>query len=250
MSQLGHSFNVSRISFRPAIRRIAVTVVSLTAPLILSVLAPTPAHAAKKPHDLDCHGVIVGGTYRNVRVEPGHWCGLTFATVTGNVTAVRPTAFQMATTRVAGNVKVTGATSNPNASSIPGLGTANVICSSAILGDVTITGSGKNAPWDLSSTNYPVVAANISTCLAQIYVGGDVTFNDNLGAPNAVGGATILGDLTCKRNGAFTSGVVLPFMKNGVHGKVSGQCAKYSQRGDNPKIVPGVPVWLRPKAQP
>ena len=212
-----------------------------------SALAPSASYAAKGPRDLNCHGLVAGGVYRNVTVTPGHWCGLTFAKVTGNVVATRPTAFQMATTRVAGSVTVTGTSSFPNAAGIPGLGTANVICSSAILGNVTITDSGKKAPWDLSSTNYPVVGANISTCLSQIYVGGNVTFNDNLGAPNAVGGATVLGNLTCWGNGAFTSGVLLPFMKNGVHGKVSGQCKQYSQHGDNPKIIPGVPLWLRPK---
>lgn len=227
-------------------KKISIRSVALASLALVAAAIPAQSAAASVPRDLNCHGLIVGGTYRNVTVTPGHWCGLTFAKVTGNVVATRPTSFEMATTSVRGNVTVTGATSYPNKAGIPGLGTANVICSSVIGGNVTITGSGKNAPWDVSSTNYPTVALNISTCLSQISVGGNVIFNDNHGAPNAVGGASSKGNLTCLRNGRFTTGVVLPFMKNGVHGRVRGQCRSYSMHGKNPNIVPGAPLWLKP----
>lgn len=224
--------------------KIRLVAIALLALIVASL--PATSVAASSPKDLNCSGLVASGTYRNVIVKPGHWCALLYTTITGNIVATRPRSFEMALTSVHGNVTVTGTTSYPDKDGMPAFGTANVICSSVIGGNVTITGSGKNAPWDLSSSNYPTVALNISTCLSQISVGGSVVFNDNHGTPNAVGGASIKGNLTCLRNGPFTSGVVLPFMKNGVHGRVHGQCKPYSMHGNNPAILPGPPMWLKP----
>lgn len=202
-----------------------------------------PASAAQA-QDVTCADqILMGGTYHDVTVAKGHWCMVFVSTVTGDIRSMGATTFGLAGSAVGGDVTVTGTTSYPNKAALPGLGTANGICSSVIHGSVVVTGSGPDAPWNISSTNYPPFA-NFSNCLAQIHVERNVTFDDNLGGPNAIAGANIDGDLECHGNAPFTDGVLIPFMKNGVAGTSSGQCAGLAVKGENPDIVPGPPAFL------
>ena len=60
---------------------------------------------------------------------------------------------------------------------------------------------------------------------------GNLTFDDNAGAPNEIGGADIEGSLECHGNGNFTTGVLRPYQKNQVDGTSSGQCAAFAVKG-------------------
>ena len=186
---------------------------------------------------------LLHGSYGDVTVTPGHWCAIGFSTVSGNVDVTGASSFFMYASRVNGNVTITGTTSHPNAAIAPGFGPASAICADAIYGNLTITGSGPNAPWNISGTNYPPVLST-SNCLSQIFVLGNVTFDNNAGAPNEIGGADIEGNLECLGNGKFTTGIVLPYFKSGVNGTTTGQCAGFAVKGDNSNIFPGPPPWL------
>ena len=139
------------------------------------------------------------------------------------------------------DVTVTHTSSNPNTAAFFGLGTANGVCSSTIRGDLTITDSEPDAPWDVSSTNYPTLG-NFSTCVSQISVGGNLDFLRNRATANQVAGAVVGGSLTCSGNGGFVAGEILPPYPNKVARTVSGQCAHNSVGAhDATRIVPGVP---------
>ncbi len=181
--------------------------------------------------------LLVGGSYGDVTVTPGHWCIVGFSTVHGNIDVTNASAFYLFTSSVAGNVTITGTTSNGNAAIAPGvaaifpaLGPANSICTSAINGSLTITGSSPTAPWNIGGTNYPPFFTN-STCALPISVQGNVTFDNNAGAPNEIGGSDIEGNLECHGNGTFTTGVLTPYHKNQVAGISSGQCAAFAVKG-------------------
>src|SRR5688500_17869195 len=70
------------------------------------VAGPAPAAAAK---DVQCEGVLMGVTVRNVTVSSGGTCILRDAKVTGRVTALGASYFQAIHTEIAGDVAGTGA---------------------------------------------------------------------------------------------------------------------------------------------
>ena len=181
--------------------------------------------------------LLAGGSYGDVTVTPGHWCMVGFSSVRGNIDVTDASAFYLFTSSVAGNVTITGTTSNANMAILPGLaaivpalGPADSICTSAIGGNLTITGSSPTAPWNVGGTNYPPFFTN-STCTLPISVRGNVTFDNNAGAPNEIGGSDIEGNLECHGNGNFTTGVLTPYHKNQVAGTSSGQCAAFAVKG-------------------
>ncbi len=110
---------------------------------------------------------------------------------------------------IEGDVTITGATAHPDASGETFGGSANAICTTEIRGDVTISGSGPNAPWNLGSTNYPPYA-NFSNCVFPNTIRGTVRFTDNASTVNAIGGNDIAGDLVCTGNAGFAPGFVAP----------------------------------------
>jgi hypothetical protein len=194
-------------------------------------LIAVPGAAAARPSDLVCSNQWVnGGSFHDVTVLKGSWCLIGDATITGNFQALGATSigiFDGAT--IAGDVKISGTTSNPNASGEIFGGTANGICTTKIGGDLEITHSGPNAPWNVGSTNYPPLV-NFSNCVFTNSVGGDLVFSGNLGHPNEISGNDIGGNLVCQNNGSF-SGYLVPSPKNRVKGTSQGQCAPF---GTNP----------------
>ena len=217
--------------------------IGMAAFLALASPAPARATAAPAPPPTTCvNQVLLHGSYGDVTVTPGHWCAIGFSTVRGNIDVTGARFFFLFASGVAGNVTITGTTSNPDAA-IGHFGPASAICSSAIHGNLTISDSGPEAPWNISSTNYTAFFTD-SNCLAQDYVRGNVTFTNNAGSPNEIGGADIDGNLECHGNGSFTRGILIPFQMNGVNGTTSGQCTRFAVSGDNPYIFPGPPPWL------
>ena len=208
---------------------------------VLPLASPAPARASARA--TCANQLLIGGSYDDVTVTPGDWCAIGYATVRGSINVTGATTFFLFASRVAGNVTISGTASYPNAAVAPGAGTASSICSSAIYGNLTITDSSKKAPWNIGSTNYPPYV-NISNCLSQVFVRGNVRFDDNAAGMNEIGGADIEGSLECRSNGGFTTGVATAYQKNGVNGSSSGQCAGFAVKGDNPDIVPGPPPWL------
>ena len=216
----------------------------VTAALLASVDPPPADATAARPAKTTCaNELLTDRTYDDVTVAPGHWCAIGFSTVRGTINVTRATTFFLFASKVMGDVTVTGTTSHPNAAIAPGLGPASAICASALYGNLTITDSSSTAPWNISGTNYPPYLST-SNCLSQIFVLGNVTFDNNHGSPNEIGGADIEGNLECHGNGNFTAGVLTPYQKNGVKGTTSGQCAGLAVKGDNPDIFPGPPPWL------
>ena len=206
---------------------------------LLAWAGPATAHApsAASAQTTCADQLLSGGTYGDVTVTPGHWCLVGFSTVRGNVDVTRASAFYLFASSVAGNVTIAGTTSNGNAAIAPGLaaifpalGPADSICTSAINGNLTITDSSAAAPWNIGGTNYPPYFSS-SNCVLPISVRGNLTFDDNAGAPNEIGGADIEGSLECHGNGNFTTGVLRPYQKNQVDGTSSGQCAAFAVKG-------------------
>ena len=117
--------------------------------------AATPAAAA--PVDRVCADeFILGGTYHDVTVKSGAWCLLGDAQVTGDFRATGATSVGIfMDTTIAGDVRISGTTSNPDATGETFGGSANGICTTTIGGDLTIEHSGPAAPWNVGSTNYP-----------------------------------------------------------------------------------------------
>jgi len=221
-----------------AVRRLLV---GAQAAALLLLGTVSPSHAQSRHSDVTCSDQIIQGVFRNVTVSPGHWCLVQHSLVTGSVTSVRASTFGLITSTVLGSVAVTHTTLHPNKAAFFGLGTANGICSSTIRGDLTITDSGPDAPWDVSSTNYPTLG-NFSTCVSQISVGGNLDFLRNHSAANQVAGAVVGGSLTCLGNRGFVGGKILPAYPNKVARTASGQCEHNSVGAHNTtKIVPGVP---------
>ncbi len=227
----------------PARAMLIAGAIGIAAILALSAPRSSAGGRAVAAETTCANQLLTGGSYDDVSVTPGHWCAIGFSTVDGSIDVTGATSFFLFATKVAGNVTITGTTSHPNAAIGPGTGPASAICADAIYGNLTITNSGPNAPWNISGTNYPPVLST-SNCLSQIFVLGNVTFDNNAGGPNEIGGADIEGNLECLGDGRFTTGIGLPYFKNGVNGTASGQCAGFAVKGDNPNIFPGPPPWL------
>lgn len=213
----------------------------MPAALVLAASVAAPAHARPHDGDVTCSNQIIQGVFHDVTVAPGRWCLVQHSLVTGDVTSEYATTFGLITSTVLGRVTVTHTTSHPNKAAFFGLGTANGVCSSTIRGALTITDSGPDAPWDVSSTNYPTLG-NFSTCVSQISVGGNLEFSRNQSPANQVAGAVVGGSLICEDNRGFVAGRILPPYPNKVTGTASGQCAHNSVgERSTTSIVPGVP---------
>jgi hypothetical protein len=182
------------------------------------------ARAAEPASRLCADELIFGGTFRDVTVKPGTWCLIGDATVTGAFRAAGASSIGIFSgTTIAGDVTITRTSSNPDATGETFGGSANGICTTTIGGDLTIERSGKDASWNVGSTNYPPFV-NFSNCVFSNTVRGRVRFADNAASANAIGGNEIGGDLVCERNGGFADGVVQSDTPNRVHGASRGDC--------------------------
>ena len=193
-----------------------------------ALLAPAAAAAAMatSPPDRTCaNEFLFGGQYNNVLISPGTWCLIGNATIEGDLHADHATSIGIFfATTINGNVTITSTTANPDATGETFGGSANAICTSTIRGNLTITNSGPDAPWNLGSTNYPPFV-NFSNCLGSNTFGGDVRFLDNASNLNAIGGNDIDGDLVCSGNAGFATGTLQADVPNRVTGDIKGQCA-------------------------
>lgn len=189
------------------------------------------AAAAARPDVVCSDEQLFGGSYHDVTVRPGTWCLIGNATLTGSLRAVGATSLGMySNLRIVGDVTISRTTSFPSSTGQFGGGSANAICTSAIGGDLRISRSGPRAAWNIGATNYPPFV-NFSNCIFSNYVGGDVRFNQNAGAPNEIGGNELGGDLGCRHNGPFTEGVLEPYARNRIVGRSLGECREMGVKG-------------------
>jgi hypothetical protein len=214
---------------RDAARRVPCLAAGVA--VCLALTSPALARSAGPGGATSCSDQTLIGRFGAVTVAPGHWCVVGFSTVHGSIDVTRASAFYLFASSVSGDVTITGTTSSANAAILPGLaaifpgiGPADSICTTSITGNLTITASGPAAPWNIGGTNYPPFLTN-STCARPISVLGNLTFDDNAGAPNEIASSDIGGNLECSGNGNFTTGVLTPYQKNRVGGTSSGQCA-------------------------
>lgn len=205
------------------------------------------APASAGPPDRTCSDeFIFGGTFHDVVVPAGRWCLFGNALVTGSFRADGASSvgiFSQAT--IEGDVVITGTTSHPDKTGETFGGSANGICTTTIRGDLTISGSGPDAPWNVGSTNYPPYA-NFSNCVFPNTVGGNVRFHDNASKVNAIGGNTIGKDLICTGNGGFTPGFLAPDTANEVAGTSRGQCARLGTNPEQPVTPAAAPAEREP----
>lgn len=176
-----------------------------------------------------CSNEVLTSTYQNVTVAPGKWCELDAATVLGNFQASNASSIGVwGGTNIAGNVQISGTTSNPTATGQTSGGSHNYFCNTKVGGDVQIVTSGSAAPWNIGGTAFPA-SPDFSMCGKQSYIGGNLQFMNNVGTgSNDISGNDIEGNLQCQNNSAF----VTPDTLNGADGNSEGQCATFGAKGD------------------
>ena len=133
------------------------------------------------------------------------------ATVGGNVQADKATGFAITGSTVSGSVHVTK-TSGAGSVTSPGL---NVVCDSAVLGDLSIENSSAAAPWSIGGGG----CQSDATGGAGSVVAGDLRFDGNAAASNDVSNNMVGRNLECNRNGGVTGSANL------VAGTSTGQCS-------------------------
>jgi hypothetical protein len=149
--------------------------------------------------NLQLNATTVGG---NLTVPPGRWCDLVGVVVNGNLQVRGGSGLRLTGSTVHGNLQAQGTTgaADPLA---PG---ANVICDSAIGGNLQIQSSGSSSPWQIGGCGPVTVAGNLE-------------FHVNAGTGNTIVRTTVQGNLQCQGNHDVGGG------GNTVVGNRQGQCA-------------------------
>ena len=146
---------------------------------------------------------ILGGTvFGSLTVPAGAWCDVLFATVNGNVRLQQGSGVRIVGATIGGNLQADG-----TAAAADPLGTSeNVVCGSAIAGNLTVTGSTGDSPWTIGDCGGNSIAGNLR-------------FLGNASTHNTISNNTVRGSLECSANGGVSGA------GNKVQGRLLGQCA-------------------------
>ncbi len=184
---------------------------------------PPPSQLPTGP-DATCQNQQLTGTYHNVRVAKNAWCDLAGATVTGDVQANRATGLGITGTTVYGDVEVNHATG----ASDPSHPNANVVCASAISGDLRVHDSA--AAWSIGGAACAGVTGGPGNA-----IGDDLQFDNNAGNGSEVSANSVAGTLECRHDTGVTGA-------GNLAQRLVGQCAAFGTQVSSDGGVSGADV--------
>ena len=165
-----------------------------------------PLHATlgAAPVDLTCANRQLNATTiaGDLTVPKGAWCDLVRVHVNGDLLLQGSTGVRIAGSTIAGDVQVV----NTSAASDAMSSGANVICNTAVAGNLHVQNSGPASPW------------RFGRC-GPTFVGGNLLFQQNAGTGNTIANTTVSGNLECQGNHDVSGSNVT------VGGRRLGQCA-------------------------